>query len=96
MLFRRQKDLVERFSTFMVEQLLLPTDAIAALGLAYHVCDLYVEELKNSVGDSKPVPQQTLATLLQPFCTALVRAGKQALINRVRWGKGMGLALLVA
>lgn len=75
------------------DTILLPTDNQRAIGLAYHLCDIYVPELHaalaaTATGSKQQQPgrlsETVLRLLLEPFATTLVRAGEQAMVTRVR------------
>lgn len=79
----RQLQVVKPYATFIQNHILLPSDTLRATGVAYHMSDLFVHELKAVAGDD-PVPADALHALLSPFCATLARAGEQATINRVK------------
>lgn len=76
---------MERYTALLHHHLLLPSDTVSAAGVAYHVSDLLVGELRGAVGDKGgPVPGAALEALLLPFVEAL-RVGEQVALHRIRW-----------
>lgn len=75
-----------QYMDFLRASVLQPTDGIRAVGLAYHVTDVFLPELARVVseGSSKPPQGEILEVLLQPFVDALVAAGEAAPIRRLR------------
>lgn len=75
-----------QYMDFLSSRVLQPTDGIRAVGLAYHVTDVFLPELARVVseGSSKPPQGSILVVLLQPFVDALVAAGEAAPIRRLR------------
>lgn len=75
-----------QYMDFLRTSVLQPTDGIRAVGLAYHVTDVFLPELARVVseGSSKPPQGEILEVLLQPFVDALVAAGEAAPIRRLR------------
>lgn len=79
---------MERAADFWRDEILLPTDGLAAAGLAYHLADLLLPELSGCVAEGGPraaVPDAaTLRRLLDPFAAALAGADSPALAHRLR------------
>ncbi len=79
----RDAALVGRYADFLQHEVLLPADHVSAAGLAFHVGDLLVSELR-AVAAGAPVPGAALAALLAPFAAALQKAPDQAALGRTR------------
>lgn len=77
--------LLGRYTDFLQQEVLLPADHVSAAGLAFHVGDLLVSELRSVTGGT-PLPAAALATLLAPFAVALQKAADQAALVRTREG----------
>ncbi|MEW5318831.1 MAG: hypothetical protein WDW38_010017 [Sanguina aurantia] len=75
-----------QYMDFLSSRVLQPTDGIRAVGLAYHVTDVFLPELARVVSEGSRQPPQgsILVVLLQPFVDALVAAGEAAPIRRLR------------
>lgn len=73
---------MSRYTAYLQSQVVLPSDTVPAVGLAYHLNDLLLDELRGAA-DGQPVPAEALAALLAPFAAALA-AGEQAMLNRIR------------
>eukprot|EP00198_Chlamydomonas_reinhardtii_P000161 XP_001689496.1 predicted protein [Chlamydomonas reinhardtii] len=79
-----RQELVSRYTAYLQSQVVLPSDTVPAVGLAYHLNDLLLDELRGAA-DGQPVPAEALAALLAPFAAALA-AGEQAMLNRISEG----------
>lgn len=66
------------------DEVLLPSDTLLAIGVAYHVSDVWLPELQAAAagGGGRP-PHASLVALLEPFAEALARTRQQALLSRV-------------
>lgn len=71
-----------RYTTFFREHILQPTDNLAAVGLAYHLADLVLPELRAVAGD-KRLPERAVLALLEPFMAAL-QAVETPMAMRIR------------
>lgn len=49
---------MQPYTAYLRERLLLPSDTIHAVGLAYHVCDVFVPELRGALAAASPSFQQ--------------------------------------
>ncbi|KXZ48718.1 hypothetical protein GPECTOR_25g300 [Gonium pectorale] len=85
-----RSDLLQRYTSFLRDHVVLPADTLSAAGLAYHVGDILLDELR-AVADGRAVPGPALAALLSPFAAALA-GGDQAVLNRI--GEGLFDSLL--
>ncbi len=86
---------MERYTSLLHHRLLLPSDTLSAAGVAYHVSDLLVGELRGAVGDKGgPVPGAALEALLLPFVEAL-RVGEEVALHRIRSVLRVGEGLCV-
>ncbi|CAD7699760.1 unnamed protein product [Ostreobium quekettii] len=67
-------------------EIFLPQSGPSAAGLAYHVADLYVEELCKVVdGSCHKLPCWSgIKLLLQPFINCILKTSNEALVKRVR------------
>ena len=68
----------------------MPTDTIPAAGVAYHLADIYVDEVDTVTEDSRP-PSKVLFALLQPFLDTLTSSPSQALLHRIRFASPLRL-----
>lgn len=81
---------MQRVAAFWRDEVLLPSDGLAAAGLAYHLADTLLPELAGCVGEAAPgarggAPDDaTLRALLDPFCAALAGADSPAMLYRLR------------
>lgn len=76
---------MERAAAFWGAQVLLPTDGLAAAGLAYHHADLLLPELQKCVAEGGAAPDDAaLCMLLNPFCVALADADSPAMLHRLK------------
>lgn len=79
---------MQRVADFWREEVLLPSDRVAAAGVAYHLADLLLPELSRCVSEGGPrgaVPDDaTLRSLLEPFAAALAAADTPAMVYRLR------------
>lgn len=85
----REKELVEEFSDFWRDQVLLPGDTLAASGVAYHVIDLLLPELTRVIaeaGKGSSPSKKTLTALLDPFCAAAASTKDAVMIRRLYQG----------
>jgi hypothetical protein len=79
-------DTCQQYASFLRDTVLLPQPGAAnrALGVAYHLSDVFVPELVKVAAES-PCPGDSLLVLVEPFGLALQQAGEQATIDRIRW-----------
>lgn len=84
---RREPKALSALNDLLLQSCLVPTDDFAAAGVAYHLADIYVEELAG-VAEGEPVPPAALSLLLEPFVAAISTTPSQALINRIRCRRG--------
>lgn len=82
---------MERYALFLQQEVLLPSSSpgqaalvVGAGGVAYHLGDLLLPELRAVAGPGKAVPGRALAALLAPFGLALQQAGDQPSVNRIK------------
>jgi ribosomal RNA-processing protein 1 len=78
----RDAKVIERYTAFMTEEVLLPRDTLATAALGYHLADLWIPELLSAAA-GESVPAAALAALLEPFCQFLARTQQVAGIPRV-------------
>lgn len=67
-------------------EIFLPQSGPSAAGLAYHVADLYVEELCK-VAEApchKPPCWTGIKLLLQPFVNCILKTSNEVLVERIR------------
>jgi hypothetical protein len=88
---RRQASLVSRYAELMSDNLFLSEDGCRAIGVAYHIADVFLPELQKAVkevagqaGPAAAPSAEVLASLLNPFVMVLVKASDQPLLTRVR------------
>ncbi|KAG2444481.1 hypothetical protein HXX76_001231 [Chlamydomonas incerta] len=79
-----RQELVVRYTAYLQAQVVLPDDTVPAVGLAYHLNDVLLDELRGAAG-GEAVPAAALEALLAPFAAALA-AGEQAMLNRISEG----------
>ena len=85
--FHRDSSLVEEYAAFWKDEVLLPSDTLAAAGVAYHISDLLLQELSGVVAQPGAAPAATtLETLLEPYCAALAATRDAVLVRRLRQG----------
>ncbi|KAL4458010.1 hypothetical protein ABPG75_012875 [Micractinium tetrahymenae] len=80
---------VQRLADFWLGEILVPSDTLAAAGVAFHLADLLLPELAKCVaegGGGAAPDDATLRALLEPFCRALAAAATPAMIHRLRQG----------
>eukprot|EP00887_Chlorella_sp_A99_P001477 scaffold8.g1477.t1 len=78
------------FAAFWQREVLCPADGAAAAGVAYHLADTLLPELRAVVaaggGRDAPPPAAALAALLEPFCAALAGARDPGMVYRLQQG----------
>uniref|UniRef100_A0A061SC00 Ribosomal RNA-processing protein 1 n=1 Tax=Tetraselmis sp. GSL018 TaxID=582737 RepID=A0A061SC00_9CHLO len=74
---------VRRYTQHLVDGCLCPSDTYPAIGVAYHIADIYVEELElvAADGSGRGPPRGE-----EPFRQASCRSTSQALLRRMRDG----------
>lgn len=80
---------LQSYLGFLADQVLLKKDDdVIALGLNYHLCDVFVPELLSCCAREGPLPAAAVLPVLEPFIKVLLSASKSntAYINRVREG----------
>jgi hypothetical protein len=79
------------YAGYLRDAVLLPQQSTGgrALGVAYQLADVFLPELIKVAGEAPP-PAAALAALLQPFGAAMVRAGEQATLDRIRCAAAAG------
>mmetsp|Transcript_32823 Transcript_32823/g.93150 ORF Transcript_32823/g.93150 Transcript_32823/m.93150 type:complete len:577 (+) Transcript_32823:92-1822(+) len=78
-----ERELVQLYMLEVQGGCLLPADTVTASGVAYHLADIYVDEVDTVTEDSRPGPK-VLVALLQPFLQALTSSPSQPLLHRIR------------
>lgn len=86
---------MSRAAAFWLDEVLLPSDTLAAAGVAYHLADLLLPELGKCVAEGGPraaAPDDaTLRRLLDPFAAALAATSNPAMVHRLKCvGAGVG------
>lgn len=88
----RDEETVQAFGDFWRDEMLLPHDTLVAAGVAYHVADMLLPQLKIVVAEAAaPPPAAALAALFSPFCAALGDSGDPVLVRRLRQGLFEGI-----
>lgn len=64
---------------------LLPSDTLPAAGVAYHLADIYVDEIDTALADDRPPPSKVLEALLEPFLQAAAKCQSQPLLHRIKY-----------
>lgn len=75
--------MIEQYSDFFRDAVLLPADEVCAAGLAYHLADIFMTELKALAAESPP-GAEALAALLRPFSSALQSCGHAIMLERIK------------
>lgn len=69
----------------LLQGCLLPADSLAAAGVAYHLADIWVDELDVVADSAGKIPLDAAVGLLRPFLEALSKSPNQTLITRIRY-----------
>lgn len=86
-------NVVEHYSAFWRDEVLIPQDSIAASGVAYHLADLLLEELGNVlIVEETTIDSSTANCLLEPFCVALATTTDGVLLQRLQHRLFAGVA----
>lgn len=84
----RQERRVSRAAAFWLDEVLQPSDTLAAAGVAYHLADLLLPELSKCVAEGGPraaAPDDAaLRRLLEPFASALAATSNPAMVHRFK------------
>ncbi|KAK9097414.1 hypothetical protein Sjap_022911 [Stephania japonica] len=73
-------ELLGEFMCVLEERLLLSEDRFAAQGVGYHVCGVFLEELKGFL----PIGLDALEVLMKPFLSAMRRSADKVLVGKIR------------
>ena len=95
----RQSSLVTKYIDHLKGSVILPPDAHRALGMTFHIADLYLPEIKALVAaeaeagipaERAAVPGTVLRALLGPFVSLMEETTDLVTLTRIRCDMGEG------